>query len=65
MVNGMAFVLTETVIMNVILTLIISVMGVWVYMKKKSMLSLYIGGAFVLFFISHVLTCWATAMLRG
>ena len=52
----MAFVLTETVIMNVVLTLIIAIMGMWTYMKKKSMLSLYIGAAFALFFVSHVLT---------
>ena len=52
----MAFVLTETVIMNVVLTLVISIMGVWTYMKKKSMLSLYVGVAFVFFLVSHILT---------
>ena len=52
----MVLVLTETVEMNVVLTLIIMVMGFWTYMKRKSMLSLYIGAAFALFFVSHVLT---------
>lgn len=52
----MVYVLTETVVMNVVLTLAILILGVWTYMKKRSMLSLYIGIGFGIFAISHVLT---------
>ena len=42
-------------IVNLVLCVIILVLGIWGYMKKKSNISLYIGLAFFLFGVSHLL----------
>ena len=44
------------VLVNLILCVIILVMGIWEYMRTKARLELYIGVAFGLFGVSHLLT---------
>ncbi len=41
---------------NLVLCIIILALGIWAYVKKKSDVALYIGIAFGLFGISHLLT---------
>jgi uncharacterized membrane protein (UPF0136 family) len=43
-------------IVNLILSIVILVLGIWAYTKKKGVVPLYIGIAFGLFAISHLLT---------
>jgi hypothetical protein len=43
-------------IVNLILSIVIIVLGIWAYTKKKGVVPLYIGIAFGLFAISHLLT---------
>lgn len=46
----------EITIVNLILCIVILVLGIWAYTKKKGDVSLYIGIAFGLFAITHLLT---------
>ncbi len=43
-------------LVNLILCLIIFALGIWAYSKKKGDVPLYIGIAFLLFAISHLIT---------
>ncbi len=43
-----------TVLMNFIFTLIIVILGFWVYQAKKIVLALYVALTFILFTISHL-----------
>jgi uncharacterized membrane protein (UPF0136 family) len=43
-------------LLNLILCLIIFVMGVWEYFRTRSRVELYVGTAFGLFAVSHLLT---------
>ena len=45
-----------TTVMNFVLTIIIFVLGVALYGRKKNVMTLYIGMAFGLFAISHLAT---------
>jgi uncharacterized membrane protein (UPF0136 family) len=44
------------VLVNLILCVVIVVMGVWGYIRTKSRIELYVGIAFGLFGVSHLLT---------
>jgi len=44
------------VLVNFILCVVIVVMGVWEYIRSKSRVELYLGSAFGLFGVSHLLT---------
>jgi hypothetical protein len=52
----MAIMLDPVTIVNLILSLTILVLGITAYGKKKNSLALYIGAAFGLFALSHLLT---------
>jgi uncharacterized membrane protein (UPF0136 family) len=43
-------------LVNLILSVLILVLGVWAYVKTKSRVELYVGIAFGLFSISHLVT---------
>jgi uncharacterized membrane protein (UPF0136 family) len=43
-------------IINLVLTTVILILGIWAYVKRKSDVALYIGIAFGLFAVSHALT---------
>jgi hypothetical protein len=42
------------IIVNLVLTIVIFALGIWAYVSKKSDVALYIGVAFGLFAISHL-----------
>ena len=44
------------IIVNLVLCIVILALGIWAYTKKKGEVPLYIGIAFGLFAISHLLT---------
>ena len=46
--------LETTVLMNFIFSLIIAILGYWVYQSKKIVLALYVALTFILFTISHL-----------
>jgi len=46
----------EITLVNLILCIIILAMGIWAYTKKKGDVPLYIGIAFGLFAVSHLIT---------
>jgi len=46
--------LDPTTILNLIFTVIILVLGIWVFRKKEIVLALYVAIAFGLFAISHL-----------
>ena len=46
----------EITLVNLILCVIILAMGIWAYVKKKGDVPLYIGIAFGLFAVSHIIT---------
>lgn len=46
----------EITIVNLVLCIVILVLGIWAYTKKKGDVPLYIGIAFGLFGLSHLLT---------
>ena len=48
--------MTEITIVNLILAIIILVLGIWAYGKKKVDAALFVGVSFGLFAISHLLT---------
>jgi len=52
----MALMLDPITIVNLILSLAILVLGIGAYAKKKNGMALYIGVAFALFGLSHLLT---------
>jgi hypothetical protein len=43
-------------IINLVLTTVILILGIWAFVKRKSDVALYIGIAFGLFAVSHALT---------
>lgn len=43
-------------VINLVLTIVILILGIWAYVKRKSEVALYIGIAFGLFAVSHALT---------
>jgi hypothetical protein len=43
-------------LVNLILAIVIFVLGIWAYSKKKGYVPLYIGIAFLLFAITHFIT---------
>jgi hypothetical protein len=51
----MVFTLDSVTLLNLILTLIITILGSWIYTKKKDTSTLSIGIAFGLFAISHAM----------
>ncbi|MCX6005162.1 MAG: hypothetical protein NT082_05770 [Chloroflexi bacterium] len=48
--------LDPVLMINLVLCVVILVMGIWEYTKSKSWLPLYIGIAFGLFGVSHLIT---------
>lgn len=48
-------------LVNLILAIVIFGLGIWTYIKKKSEVPLYIGIAFLLFAITHCITCLGLA----
>jgi len=43
-------------VINLVLTTVILILGIWAFVKRKSDVALYIGIAFGLFAVSHALT---------
>jgi len=46
----------DVTLVNLILAVAVAAMGVWAYMRKQSKAALYVGIAFGLFAIAHLLT---------
>jgi hypothetical protein len=43
-------------VINLVLTTVILILGIWAFVKRKSDIALYVGIAFGLFAVSHALT---------
>jgi len=54
--------LDPVLMINLALCIVILVMGIWEYTKSKSLLPLYIGIAFGLFGVSHLVTLLGMAV---
>lgn len=46
----------EVTVINLVLTVIVLVMGAWIYSRDRSQVALLIGTAFGLFAVSHLIT---------
>ena len=53
----------EITVINAVLTGTILLIGIWNYRKNGDEVSIYIGGAFGLFFASHILTLFGAPVL--